>query len=85
VTDVVVIVKVAVELPGATMTLAGTTADVLLLESVTVEPPAGAGPLKVTVPLDEFPPATLAGSSVTLDNETGPDVMVSRAVCVTPL
>jgi hypothetical protein len=80
----VVTVKVAVELPGATMTLAGTTADVLLLESVTVAPPAGAAPVKVMVPVEGLPPGTLAGSSVRLDNATGPDVMVSSAVCVTP-
>jgi hypothetical protein len=81
----VVTAKVAVELPGATITLAGTTADVLLLESVTVAPPAGAAPVKVTVPVEGLPPSTLAGSSVMLDNATGPDVMVSSAVCVTPL
>ena len=61
VTDVVVIVKVAVVDPAATVTLAGTFAEPLLLESVTKAPFVGAGPLKVTVPVDDDPPVTLAG------------------------
>jgi hypothetical protein len=36
-----------------------------LLTSETVNPPAGAGPLIVTVPVDEPPPFTLAGANVT--------------------
>ena len=54
--------KVAVVPPPGTVTLAGTVAaPVLLLDSDTTAPPLGAGPLSVTVPLDELPPVTLDG------------------------
>ena len=67
-TEVVVIVNVALVAPAATVTLAGTVAtEVLLLVSVTAAPPAGAAPFKVTVPVDEVPPLTLDGLSVTLE------------------
>jgi len=42
---------------------------VLLLESATCAPPVGAGPLNVTVPVDEFPPTTLAGFTVSEESE----------------
>ena len=59
----VVIVNVALVAPAATVTLAGTwAADVLLLVRVTTAPPDGAGPVKVTVPADEVPPVTEAGT-----------------------
>jgi hypothetical protein len=49
-----------------TVTLAGTVAtDVLLLVIVTTAPLPGAGPFRVTVPVDELPPRTDAGFSVT--------------------
>src|SRR5258706_13769091 len=61
-TALVATVNAALVAPAAIVTLAGTLAAVvLLLESVTCAPPAGAGPLNVTVPVDEFPPATLVG------------------------
>ena len=63
-TALVLTVNVALVAPAATVTLDGTrAAAVLLLESVTVAPPAGAAPLSVTVPVDEFPPVTLVGFS----------------------
>jgi len=40
---------------------------VLLLESGA--PPAGAGPLNVTVPVEEFPPVTLVGFSASGETE----------------
>jgi hypothetical protein len=64
-TELVLMVKVALVAPGETFTLEGTlAAAVLLLESGTCAPPAGAGPLNVTMPVEEFPPVTLAGFSV---------------------
>src|SRR5260370_37050933 len=62
-TTLVLIVNVAPVAPAATVTLVGTLAtDVSLLERVTCAP-AGATPLNVTVPVEEFPPVTLAGVS----------------------
>lgn len=61
-TDSVVIVNVALVLPAASVTLAGTVATpVLLLESVTTAPPDGAAALSVAVPCDEVPPTTFVG------------------------
>jgi hypothetical protein len=61
VTADVVAVKVAVVLPALTVTEAGTTALALLLDNATTMPPAGAVPVRVTVPVEEVPPVTLAG------------------------
>lgn len=48
--------------PAATVTLAGKVATaVLLLESVTIAPPAGARSVSVTVTLDVLPAMTLTG------------------------
>jgi hypothetical protein len=60
----VVTVKVAVVAPAGTVTLplGGTAATLgLLLESVTCEPPLGARPFRVTVPVEELPAVTLVG------------------------
>jgi len=67
-TALVLTVNVALVAPAATVTLEGTLAAPLLLESATCAPPAGAGPLSVTVPVEEFPPVTLVGLTV---NEEG--------------
>jgi hypothetical protein len=84
----VLIVKVALLLPAGTITLEGTPAAPLLLESVTCAPPAGAGPLSVTVPVDDCtPPTTLLGFNVseeTVGRTTGTGVTVSVADGVTP-
>ena len=61
VTEVVVTVKLALVAPASTVTLAGTVAAVELSENVTTAPPVGAAALKVTVPVEEFPPTTLVG------------------------
>jgi hypothetical protein len=74
-TALVLTVKLALVAPAGTVTLAATlAAPVLLLDSVTTAPPAGAAPLSVTVPV-EFcvPPATLVGFNVS---------EVSAATCV---
>jgi hypothetical protein len=68
----VLTVNVAVVAPAATVTLAGTLAAVvLLLESVTSAPPAGAGALSVTVPVEELPPVTLVGFTESEERATG--------------
>lgn len=78
-------VNVALLVPAATVTLEGTLATpVLLLESMTWAPPAGAGPLSVTVPVEELPPVTLEGLSVSEERFGSGEVTVSKAVCVTP-
>lgn len=62
----VLTVNVAVAEPAVTVTLAGTVATAeLLLDSVTLAPPAGAGPLRVTVPVEVLPPGTDVGFKVT--------------------
>lgn len=54
--------NVAAVAPESTVTLTGTVAsEVLLLLIVTTAPFAGAGPFSVTVPVDEFPPASDVG------------------------
>jgi len=73
----VLTVKVALEAPAGTITLIGTLAAPLLLESITVAPPAGAGPFKVTMPVEDCrPPVTLIGFSVS-------EVTVGRGGSVT--
>jgi hypothetical protein len=68
VTALVLTANVALLAPTGTVTLEGTLAALLLLESKTCAPPAGAGPLIVTVPVaDCTPPITLVGFRVTED------------------
>ena len=68
VTPLVLAAKSALVAFAATVTLAGTCPAALSLVSDTAMPPVGAGPLRVTVPVEEFPPITLIGFSVTDDN-----------------
>ena len=60
-TAVVVRVNVAVELPAATVTLAGTIAEELLLDSATGTPPAGATLESVTPHVAVAPDPKLVG------------------------
>ena len=77
--------KVALVAPAGTTTLEGTLATpVLLLERTTWAPPAGAGPLSVTVPVEGLPPVTVEGFSVSEERVGSGEVTVSEAVCVTP-
>ena len=64
VTWLVPIAKLPLTAPSATTTDDGTVAEVELLESATIMPPEGAGPLSTTVPVALVPPVTLAGSIV---------------------
>ena len=60
-TEEVVILKVAEVAPAATLTVAGTLAELRLLDRLILNPPAGAGPLMVTVPVEPTPPITDVG------------------------
>ncbi len=72
VTALVLTVNVALLAPAATVTLAGTVAVDVLLERETAAPPVSAGPLSVTVPVEDCtPPVTLAGFSVSEDRVGG--------------
>jgi len=82
-------VKVALVAPAGTVTLDGTLATVvLLLESMTVAPPAGAGPLSVTVPVEDCkPPTTLVGfrvSEETVGRGGGVTVRVAALLVTLP-
>ena len=81
-TALVATVKPALAAPAGTVTLAGTEAAPLLLESATCAPPAGAGPFSVTVPLAVVPPATLEG--LMLRDEINAGTTASGAVLVAP-
>ena len=82
-TGEVVIVKVLDVAPAATVTVAGTTALELSDERLTVSPPIGAGPLNVTVPVEEVPPTTETGATVKPLGTGG--VMLRTEFTVTPL
>ena len=85
-TALVLTVKVALLLPAATVTLAGTLAAALLLDSVTCTPPVGAGPLSVTVPVDVCePPVTLVGLNVSEETLGIRVTGVTGSVTVWPL
>ena len=64
-TAFVVTVKFAVVAPANTFTEAVTLAAALSLESPTELPPEGAGPVNVTVPVEDVPPITLVGFRTT--------------------
>jgi hypothetical protein len=79
VTVVVVAVKLTVDEPAGTVTVAGTVALVLLDERLTDTPPEPAGPVSVTVPVEGFPPTTTAGAIDTLRSPAGVIVRVATA------
>lgn len=64
-------VNVALVAPLGTVTIEGTLAAPLLLASATSAPPAGAGTLNVTAPVEDCrPPITPVGFSVSEDSVT---------------
>jgi hypothetical protein len=74
----VVTVNVAVVLPDATVTEAGTVAAAgLLLDKVTVIPPVGADAANVTVAWEEVPPVTEVGLKLKALKATGATVKVA--------
>lgn len=82
----VLTVKVTLVAPVGTVTLAGTLAALLLQESKTCAPPGGAGPLSVTVAVeDPRPPTTLVGFSVNEDTVGSGTVTVSMAALLVVL
>jgi len=86
-TAAVVIANVALVLPAAIVTLAGTVAPVvLLLDSVTTAPPAGAALVSVTVPCGVAPPVTLVGLTETAESDAagGGGETVKTALVVAP-
>ncbi len=86
VTAMVLTVNVALLAPAGTVTLGSTLAAPLLLASITCAPPVSAGPLSVTVPVEDCaPPVTLVGFNVSEDMVGGAcGSTVSEAVLVTP-
>jgi hypothetical protein len=76
-------VNVAEVFPAGILTDAGTVASDESLDSEIVIPPAGAGPLSVTVPVELFPPVTLVGLRESEISTVGS--MVSSTFSVTPL
>ena len=86
VTLTVVIANVADVAPAGTVTETGTLAETLELVSVTTTPPAGAAPLRVTVPVTPAPPTTDAGFTDTdlSETEAAAGFTVSAAVFETP-
>ncbi len=85
-TLLVVTANVALLAPAATVTLAGTVAAAVLpLEREMAAPPLGAGPLRVTVPVEGDPPVTLIGLSAIEESVAEPaGATLSEAVLVTP-
>ena len=79
VTGMVLTVKAAVDLPPAIFTAAGVVAALLLLASVTDNPPLGAGAVRLIVPLAEMPPLTVAGITLMLSKDAGFIVSVAVA------
>jgi hypothetical protein len=84
-TGVVLMLNAADDCPAATNTLAGTVALVEFDPRVTVSPPVGAFPFRVTVPVDELLPITVAGETETLESATGLIVRPPVIVMLSPV
>jgi hypothetical protein len=85
VTESDVTVKFAEVEPAGIVTPGETVATaVFRLASTMLAPPVGAAALKVTVPVDVLPPATLAGLSETPSRAAAPGLTVKVAVLAPP-
>lgn len=82
VTVLVVTVNVAVVAPVATVTEVGTVALVEFEERVTITPADGAGPVRVTVPVEGEPPITDVGLRASAESEGGFTVRFAVLVMV---
>jgi len=76
----VVAVKFAEVAPAGTVTVAGTVTLGLEDTNVTTAPSGPAGPVRVTLPVDDAPPTTTFGDITTVDGIEG--VIASVAVLV---
>lgn len=82
----VLTVKDARVAPDDTVTPEGTEAAPLLLDSAICAPPPGAGPLSVTVPVEDCrPPTTLDGFRLTDKTVGSGGITLSEADLLTPL
>ena len=79
------ILNVADVCPDGTVTDPGTVTSSLLLRKLTTIPPAGAGPLRVTVPVKSVPPRATFAESVKFVNTVGWTVMLALSVPQAPL
>ena len=82
-TEGVVTLKLAEVAPLATVTEAGTTADLEVDASVTTTPEEGAGPFSEIVPTDGLPPTTEDGASVS-PTATGGRIVTVADDCTVP-
>jgi hypothetical protein len=69
--------KITEVFPTVIETDAGTVAEAELLESFIANPPAGAAPVRVTVPEDVAPPLRVLGSTLTDNSVAGFTVSVA--------
>src|SRR5215467_3512714 len=72
-TGVVLMAKLAALCVAGTTTLAGTLMALGALLNATLRPPAGAGVVRVTVPVALVPPVTVLGVALTDDSAGGPE------------
>ena len=82
-TALVLTAKVAVVAPAAMVTLASVMATAeLSLDRLTTAPPVGAGPLNISVPVDDVPPVTPVGFKFRDETVTAGGLTVSAALAM---